>query len=139
MLGPVGDRADPPAVDDPPAPAWLDSVRAALMDLIAGDADAEICALVVALPDGLRLVSLRSVQRSPFAFAIPAGEWARVEGWVAAQGGRTLAIVHSHPGGAALHPSDVDRAAMAGTPGLPWVIVGRDGTVVTVPPSASHR
>jgi len=109
---------------------WLEAVRAPLAQLIASERGREVCALIVALPDGLRLIALRSVSRGPMAFAIPEYEWARVERWVASNGGTPVCFVHSHPdagGSPLLQPSEVDRDNMAATPGIPWVIVGRDG------------
>jgi proteasome lid subunit RPN8/RPN11 len=105
-------------------------MRAALADLVAGEGGNEVCALVVALPDRLQLVALRSVCRGTATFAIPECEWMRVQRWVATQGGKTLCLVHSHPGeGSAtlLEPSDVDRNNMSRTSDIPWIIVGRDG------------
>jgi proteasome lid subunit RPN8/RPN11 len=108
---------------------WFDDpqVRASLTRLIASDPTSEACAILVALPDGLQLVGLRSVNRSPTAFAIPECEWRRVNRWIADHGGTALCFVHSHPGtGAAVRPSQSDLQNFGRTPGLPWVIVARD-------------
>ena len=113
-----------------PIEECLESIREPLVDLIASEGGYEVCALVVALPDRLHLVALRSVCRGSATFAIPECEWMRVQRWVAAQGGKTLCLVHSHPGegsAALLEPSDMDRNNMSRTPDIPWIIVGRDG------------
>ena len=109
---------------------WLEAVRAPLIELIDGERGHEACALVVALPEGLKLIALRSVCRGSMAFAIPECEWARVQQWVASKGGRALCLVHSHPdigASCVLGPSEVDRENMIATPGIPWAVVGRDG------------
>ena len=113
-----------------PIERCLEIIREALADLIASEGGYEVCALVVALPDRLHLVALRSVCRGSATFAIPECEWTRVQRWVAIQGGKALCLVHSHPecsGVLPLEPSDVDTRNMAATPCIPWVIVGRDG------------
>jgi proteasome lid subunit RPN8/RPN11 len=118
-----------------PIEECLQIVRGALAELIAGEGVNEACALVVALPNRIQLVAFRSVCRGSATFAIPECEWIRVQRWVAAQGGKPMCLVHSHPGAgraAMLEPSDTDRINMSRTPGIPWVIVGRDGRPSTV-------
>jgi proteasome lid subunit RPN8/RPN11 len=126
--GPVGKTHVPPG-DTGANLEWFDDsqVRASLTSLIASEKTCEVCAMLVALPDGLRLIRLRSVNRSPTTFAIPECEWRRVDRLISDHGGKALCLVHSHPGGGAfVRPSETDLQNTGRTPDLPWVIVTRD-------------
>lgn len=116
-------------------PNWLTDpdIRASLTKLVTGETTCEVCAIVVALPAGPRLVALRSVNRSPTSFSIPESEWRRVNQWITNHGGTALCLIHSHPGngaGAILSPSESDIQNMAQSPNLPWVIVTRNGNEI---------
>ena len=101
----------------------------ALARIAEAEPHREVCGLVTASPGGdLQVEPVRNVASGRHAFTLDPGEQLRLLLRLRAEGGRVVAVYHSHVDGPA-RPSaeDGERSVVGGLPVLPgadWIVIG---------------